>query len=307
MPNKKSQQAYILAWAKRIKAIKTLGGKCKRCGCSDFKVLEFHHIRDKVASINNLKDKRWSLINEEIQKCHLLCVNCHSEIHFKNGKRGNKGSILFNREAMVCSECGYRGDNIASLAFHHMNAKEKSFGISDALVRKIKVSAIELEIELKKCKLICKNCHRKNHFNNEEFQHLQDEIESKMETYRETPHEIDKRYVATQIALGATQSDIVAELGCSKGSISNITGQLGLRKNREKTTYEKICLNCNNRFETERKSQTFCSKRCAVNRVNLPDLDEIIRLRKSHTLREIGNMFGVSHVTVYKRLNRPLV
>ena len=62
------------------------GGSCNLCGYDKCTAaLEFHHIDpdQKEFQIN----KRWSMKNEailkEIEKCVLLCSNCHREAHWK--------------------------------------------------------------------------------------------------------------------------------------------------------------------------------------------------------------------------------
>lgn len=67
--------------------VKMLGGRCKKCGYNkSIKALSFHHIHpeDKEFDISNgnmLKD--WKLVLEEVKKCELLCLNCHTELHDK--------------------------------------------------------------------------------------------------------------------------------------------------------------------------------------------------------------------------------
>ena len=62
------------------------GGRCSICGynkCID--ALEFHH-RDptqKDISIGSGYTYSIKKLLEEIEKCDLLCANCHREIHFK--------------------------------------------------------------------------------------------------------------------------------------------------------------------------------------------------------------------------------
>lgn len=54
-----------------------------------------------------------------------------------------------------CCLCGYN-KNIAALEFHHIDKKTKLHGISDGNCRKL-----EKDIEeVKKCALVCANCHR---------------------------------------------------------------------------------------------------------------------------------------------------
>ena len=67
------------------KAVEYKGGKCQECGYNRcIGALEFHH-RDPKA-----KDPSWRLmrirkfenIKKEIDKCDLLCSNCHREKHW---------------------------------------------------------------------------------------------------------------------------------------------------------------------------------------------------------------------------------
>lgn len=61
------------------------GGKCVICGynkCSD--ALEFHHLdpkkKDFGLSVRGLT-RSWKKIKKEIEKCVLICANCHREVH----------------------------------------------------------------------------------------------------------------------------------------------------------------------------------------------------------------------------------
>ncbi len=66
------------------RAIEYKGGKCAYCGynrCSD--ALEFHHIdsRQKDKMFRNLRYWGWERTKKELEKCLLLCSNCHREKH----------------------------------------------------------------------------------------------------------------------------------------------------------------------------------------------------------------------------------
>jgi hypothetical protein len=51
---------------------------CVDCGETDPVVLEFDHLRDKSFSIGpELSRKRWQSILDEIEKCEVVCANCH--------------------------------------------------------------------------------------------------------------------------------------------------------------------------------------------------------------------------------------
>lgn len=72
---------------KRIKqwALEYKGGQCQRCGynkCSQ--ALDLHHLnpneKDFSLSDRNIK-LDWEVIKKELDKCILICANCHREIH----------------------------------------------------------------------------------------------------------------------------------------------------------------------------------------------------------------------------------
>ena len=89
MKYSKLDNNYALRWAKRIRAINILGGKCRECNNDNIFQLEFHHIdkNKKNANISDLftgnrkHSKRWSVVEKEIKKCFLVCRNCHAECH----------------------------------------------------------------------------------------------------------------------------------------------------------------------------------------------------------------------------------
>lgn len=60
--------------------------KCAKCGESRGYVLDFHHINpeEKTANISRLTSNTSNIsrVYEEIQKCVVLCANCHREFHY---------------------------------------------------------------------------------------------------------------------------------------------------------------------------------------------------------------------------------
>lgn len=56
-----------------------LSHPCEMCGNGDLLVLEFDHLRDKEENISVLvaNGNTWSRIKREIDKCQVLCANCH--------------------------------------------------------------------------------------------------------------------------------------------------------------------------------------------------------------------------------------
>jgi len=72
----------------RNKAITHLGAKCGDCGLEDKDVLTFHHISQdsKYDNLSSLWHRKWSVIEKEINKCKILCANCHMKLHRKENK-----------------------------------------------------------------------------------------------------------------------------------------------------------------------------------------------------------------------------
>lgn len=75
----------VLRWVeKKKKAISYKGGCCNHCGYDRYYgALQFHHLdpNEKEADWQKLRKRSWSKIKEELDKCLLLCANCHAEVH----------------------------------------------------------------------------------------------------------------------------------------------------------------------------------------------------------------------------------
>jgi len=86
----------------RLKAITHLGGKCIICGYSKYpEALEFHHKNPKQKDFNVSKKghcRSWKRVKKEIEKCVLLCANCHREIHVKQKLAASKGNLRMKSE-----------------------------------------------------------------------------------------------------------------------------------------------------------------------------------------------------------------
>ena len=82
------RKADLIAWYVELK--KTL--KCEKCGENRYYCLEFHHSdpNEKEMMISVMPNSGYSKerILREIEKCIVLCANCHKEAHFRENKRG---------------------------------------------------------------------------------------------------------------------------------------------------------------------------------------------------------------------------
>ena len=123
----KRKSAKILKFAKKYKAIQYLGGCCVSCGENNQFKLTFHHIdiNDKEFEYGDYDDRRWTDLKDELNKCELLCQNCHREKHYNENRilkygierRTNK-LIYLEYSGSKCVKCGY--DKCpSSLTFHH--------------------------------------------------------------------------------------------------------------------------------------------------------------------------------------------
>lgn len=78
------KQSYIRYTSNKQKAVEYKGGKCLDCGgIFPNYVYDFHHLDP------NEKDHSWSLgcswrkVKEELDKCVMLCANCHRVRHWE--------------------------------------------------------------------------------------------------------------------------------------------------------------------------------------------------------------------------------
>ncbi|AEW47723.1 putative HNH endonuclease 2 [Bacillus phage BCU4] len=82
---KKKQTEYTSRRRAEViqKAIEYKGGKCSICGYDRCRwALEFHHINpeDKEFGISDGNTRSWDKVKVELDKCILLCANCHREV-----------------------------------------------------------------------------------------------------------------------------------------------------------------------------------------------------------------------------------
>ena len=75
---------YKRADVRKKEFIKMKGNGCNRCGYNkNYSALCFHHLRDKSFSLDsrNIGNRSMKSLLEELEKCELLCANCHAEEH----------------------------------------------------------------------------------------------------------------------------------------------------------------------------------------------------------------------------------
>lgn len=72
---------------RKLRAIEYLGGKCIKCGYTKCpQALHAHHKPGVVKSFGISKalgsHMPWAKVQIELDKCELLCANCHAEEHW---------------------------------------------------------------------------------------------------------------------------------------------------------------------------------------------------------------------------------
>lgn len=155
-----------------IKLIKEQSG-CKICGNKNTHCLDFHHRprTNKKNTVCNLVryGYSFSIIKKEIKKCDIICSNCHRTKHYTGKYMRNKKGILVyqiksNSKCLYCN-CS----KLECLDFHHTeDNKENSIG---AMIRDKNITMEQLETEIKKCIVLCSNCHRTLHANDKGKEH----------------------------------------------------------------------------------------------------------------------------------------
>lgn len=153
------------------------------CKCCKYKkniaALTFHHRnpneKSYEVSMRFMGSRDIKKVEEEIQKCDLLCVNCHMETespnlminenanvkHFATTTGFNRKIELLDRVGHLCSVCGYN-KNYRALTFHHLNPATKSFNLDINTCQKKPMNLL-LE-EASKCVVLCGNCHAEEHY-----------------------------------------------------------------------------------------------------------------------------------------------
>lgn len=75
--------------AHKAKCIEHKNGVCSKCGLiyngTNAPVFDFHHVdpETKDYNIGGMVNRPWPLVEEELDKCIMVCANCHRLIHWE--------------------------------------------------------------------------------------------------------------------------------------------------------------------------------------------------------------------------------
>jgi len=238
--NNKRKLNKILIFAKKLRGINILGGSCKRCGETNIHKLCFHHINpeEKEDTFNNLKYNRWTIIKNEIDKCEVLCHNCHTELHYLDKsaryskKEKNKHIYLEYKGIDKCEICGYKSC-IDSLQFHHLLNKKIEFRNIQTTFNSIIDLTNNIREELDVCKVICNNCHVELHTDTIFFNNNLRIIIDKSINMRENSKSIDEDKVKEMMNNNLSIKEMMSILSCKKSAIYDCVKKIRKDKTKE--------------------------------------------------------------------------
>lgn len=167
----------LIAERRRIfseKVVIYLGGCCVHCGLiSDhYEIYHCHHSNpaEKLFQVSAMVSKDWKEVVTELDKCVLLCVECHNvetskaarkdkdrsqNAIYKAQKRDDRKRQCVEYLGGRCQICGRMHSELARYEFHHVNPEEKTFSIAPNILK----PWATLQAELNKCVLLDGNCH----------------------------------------------------------------------------------------------------------------------------------------------------
>ena len=166
--NKYQTERWI---ARKLKAIEIMGGQCSICGYDkNYGALHLHHREpgEKEYGWPQVCKMAWEKILAEINKCILVCANCHAEIHWPQCTLNREVDVPYMMEkkepvptgkcylegcdndvynTKYCSrECSYHGARKISRPSRDTLLKDletmsyvavgKKYGVSDNSIRK---------------------------------------------------------------------------------------------------------------------------------------------------------------------------
>ena len=150
-------------------AFSITGPWCRDCGTADKTVLGFHHVDPAtkefdVSAFLGSTDR----LRREAEKCIVLCATCHALRHATEDAGLSAARLRRRRDQKtravdlfggMCADCGGVFPQ-AVFQFHHLDGTTKEFGVGqDGVVH----DWPRLEAELRKCVMLCANCHRRRH------------------------------------------------------------------------------------------------------------------------------------------------
>lgn len=140
----------------KLQAVEYKGGKCEKCGYNKYFNLSFHH-RDpteKDYDWKYLRKQSWVTICKELDKCMILCHNCHGERHYDSNELeqmqlffntrkkknpityavcpcGTRFKVTHDRKRFCCVECRVKWED------------SRKFKIPNTIVEDLKTKSLD--------------------------------------------------------------------------------------------------------------------------------------------------------------------
>ena len=113
---------------RKLELVNYKGGKCEKCGYNkNIAALQFHHInpneKEIKLDVRRISSTNMETLYKEVDKCILLCANCHAETHYEDmelsqvierlekiniseSKKHKNGLPIKEPKTMFCERCG---------------------------------------------------------------------------------------------------------------------------------------------------------------------------------------------------------
>jgi hypothetical protein len=141
---------------------------CDLCNEDDPSALVFHHLNpdEKFINISTLYRRKWEIIQREIDKCQVLCQNCHQRVEYEgydadkvpNHKAKKREMVHQHQSREGCRDCG-ETDPIVLMSVYIHESKKSREAITKMVLRGRPIDTIKAALEL--TYTICRNCYSK--------------------------------------------------------------------------------------------------------------------------------------------------
>ena len=122
-----SENALLQKQKNKLEAVEYKGGKCEICGYNkNIAALEFHHLdpSQKDFTISDTSRNKEKL-KIELDKCILVCANCHRELHNPQSTFDNINKLiqLHKSNVQLKNECNKKGEYKYKFTLQEVEAK----------------------------------------------------------------------------------------------------------------------------------------------------------------------------------------
>lgn len=269
---------------RKIEILKQSGSKCSKCGYNKIpQALHFHHLEEKEFGVSRKIDKDYSLLLKEVEKCIVLCSNCHQKEHSKWTNNLDDLKSLwhwrkFNLYKAFGSKCFLcKNSDIACLQFHHLKNFEKEYTLS--LRTTLEKNPEKIWKEAVKCVLLCANCHS--------------EVEQGF--YKNYHQSFFLKNYPFNLINFEKWNNLIDRTKRKKLS-SKDNSKISIKKNRES-----YCIDCQSKITSEAKRCVPCS-RINSRSIEWPSRQKLLELLTEMNPYKLGKYLGVSDNAIRKHL-----